>query len=95
MLQETREAPERVAGLLRQDTAAYRALANHLAARPLAFAATVARGSSDHAASYAASLLGIACGLVTASIPSIIDRPFMTAPPRRTCHDRGSRRAGI
>jgi glutamine---fructose-6-phosphate transaminase (isomerizing) len=75
MLQETREAPERVAGLLRQDAAAYRVLADHLAARPLAFAATVARGSSDHAASYAASLLGIACGLVTASIPpSLITR---------------------
>ncbi len=75
MLQETREAPTRVAELLRHDVAAYRALADQLAARPLAFAATVARGSSDHAASYAASLLGIACGLVTASIPpSLITR---------------------
>ena len=35
MLQETREAPARVAELLRQDAAAYRALADHLAARPL------------------------------------------------------------
>ena len=75
MLEETREAPARVAGLLRQDAAIYRALADHLAARPPAFAATVARGSSDHAASYAASLLGIACGLATASIPpSLITR---------------------
>jgi glutamine---fructose-6-phosphate transaminase (isomerizing) len=75
MLQETREAPARVAELLRQDAAAYRALGNHLAAGPPAFAATVARGSSDHAASYAVSLLGIACGLATASIPpSLITR---------------------
>jgi glucosamine--fructose-6-phosphate aminotransferase (isomerizing) len=75
MLQETREAPARAASLLRQDAAAYRALADRLAARPPLFAATVARGSSDHAATYAASLLGIACGLVTASIPpSLITR---------------------
>jgi glutamine---fructose-6-phosphate transaminase (isomerizing) len=75
MLQETREAPARVAELLREDAGAYRNLADHLAARPPAFAATVARGSSDHAATYAASLLGIACGLVTASIPpSLITR---------------------
>jgi glutamine---fructose-6-phosphate transaminase (isomerizing) len=75
MLQETREAPARVAEVLRRDAAAYRALADDLVARPPAFAATVARGSSDHAASYAASLLGVACGLVTASIPpSLITR---------------------
>ena len=75
MLQETREAPARSADLLRQDAAAYRALADDLADRPPAFAATVARGSSDHAATYAASLLGVACGLVTASIPpSLITR---------------------
>ena len=75
MLAETREAPARVAALLRQDAAAYRALADRLGARAPAFAATVARGSSDHAATYAASLFGIACGLVTASIPpSLITR---------------------
>jgi glucosamine--fructose-6-phosphate aminotransferase (isomerizing) len=75
MLQETREAPARVAEVLRADAGAYRALADYLAVRPPAFAATVARGSSDHAATYAASLLGIACGLVTASIPpSLITR---------------------
>jgi glutamine---fructose-6-phosphate transaminase (isomerizing) len=75
MLRETREAPARVARLLREDASAYRALGAELAAHPPAFAATVARGSSDHAATYAASLLGIACGLVTASIPpSLITR---------------------
>jgi glutamine---fructose-6-phosphate transaminase (isomerizing) len=75
MLQETREAPARVAELLRKDAGSYRALADDLAGRPPDFAATVARGSSDHAATYAASLLGVACGLVTASIPpSLITR---------------------
>jgi glucosamine--fructose-6-phosphate aminotransferase (isomerizing) len=75
MLGETREAPARVAELLRADADVYRALADHLSARPPAFAATIARGSSDHAATYAASLLGVACGLVTASIPpSLVTR---------------------
>ena len=75
MLRETREAPARVAELLRQDGDAYRALADRLTAMAPAFAATVARGSSDHAATYAASLLGVACGLVTASIPpSLVTR---------------------
>ncbi len=75
MLAEAREAPERVAALLRADAAAYAALAEVLRARPPAFAATVARGSSDHAATYLASLLGIRAGLATASImPSLITR---------------------
>jgi glucosamine--fructose-6-phosphate aminotransferase (isomerizing) len=75
MLQETREAPARVAALLRRDGHAYRGLAARLTASPPAFAATIARGSSDHAATYAASLLGVACGLVTASIPpSLVTR---------------------
>mgnify|MGYP001275658692 CR=1 FL=1 len=56
MLQETREAPARVARLLCQGTAAYQALTDRLAARPPLFAATVAPGSSDPAATYAASL---------------------------------------
>jgi len=75
MLQETREAPARVAELLGHDEASYEALVEVLARRPPAFAATIARGSSDHAATYAASLLGIAAGLATASIPpSLITR---------------------
>ena len=68
MLEETREAPGRVAELLRADERAYRALADALEARAPDFATTVARGSSDHAATYAASLLGIACGLVLSLI---------------------------
>ena len=80
MLEETREAPARVAEMLRHDDAGYVRLVEALAGRPPAFAATVARGSSDHAATYAASLLGIAAGLATASIPpSLITRsPALT-----------------
>jgi glucosamine--fructose-6-phosphate aminotransferase (isomerizing) len=75
MLEETREAPARVAEMLRHDEAGYVRLAEALVGRRPAFAATIARGSSDHAATYAASLLGIAAGLATASIPpSLITR---------------------
>lgn len=69
MLRETREAPARVAELLREDAGAYRPLAAELASRAPAFAATVARGSSDHAATYAATLLALKAGIVTASLP--------------------------
>ena len=69
MLEEAREAPARVAALLAADGEAYEALAARLRAAPPSFAVTVARGSSDHAASYAATLLAIQAGLATASLP--------------------------
>lgn len=75
MLSEAREAPARVARALRQDADAYAALTRQLQAHPPAFAATVARGSSDHAAGYAASLIGIVAGRVTATVPpSLVTR---------------------
>lgn len=75
MQAEAREAPARVAAMLAADGDLYEALGRELRASPPAFAATVARGSSDHAATYAAMLLGIACGLATASIPpSLVTR---------------------
>ena len=75
MLAEAREAPARVAAMLSVDEAAYAALAVSLADQPPPFAATIARGSSDHAATYLASLLGIAAGIVTASLPpSLVTR---------------------
>src|SRR5918996_1139696 len=84
MLQETREAPARVAELLGHDAPSYGALAESLASRPPAFAATIARGSSDHAATYAASLLGVAAGLATASIPpSLVTRYGVALDLRR------------
>jgi glucosamine--fructose-6-phosphate aminotransferase (isomerizing) len=75
MLQETRAAPERVAALLAEDEERYAALAAALRRREPAFVATVARGSSDHAAAYLASLVGIRAGRVTASLPpSLVTR---------------------
>jgi glucosamine--fructose-6-phosphate aminotransferase (isomerizing) len=75
MLSETRDAPARVAAMLGAGEAAYVALAAALADRPPPFAATIARGSSDHGATYLASLLGIAAGIVTASLPpSLVSR---------------------
>ena len=58
MLAETRTAPARVAAMLEQDGHAYAALAAELRLRDPAFVVTVARGSSDHAALYLASLAG-------------------------------------
>ncbi len=75
MLQEIRAIPELVASALSEDGALYAELGRKLREQPPLFAATVARGSSDHAASYAASLFGIRAGLATASIsPSLITR---------------------
>lgn len=83
MLAEALEAPSRVAAMLAEDTEAYARLAAELHASPPLFAATVARGSSDHAATFAASLLGIRLGLVTASLsPSLVTR-YGAAPALR------------
>jgi glutamine---fructose-6-phosphate transaminase (isomerizing) len=75
MLEETRTAPERVADLLGRDADTYEALAQELRRRDPAFVVTVARGSSDHAAAYLASLTGIVAGRIAASLPpSLVTR---------------------
>ena len=75
MLSEIRETPALAEAALREDRDLYAALGRALRARPPVFAATVARGSSDHAASYAASLFGILGGRVTATLPpSLVTR---------------------
>ena len=75
MLEETRSAPARVADMLAKDSDAYAALAAELRLREPGFVVTVARGSSDHAALYLASLVGILAGRVTASLPpSLVTR---------------------
>lgn len=75
MLSETREAPALVEAALREDHDLYAALGKVLRQRAPAFVVTVARGSSDHTASYAASLVGILASRVTASLPpSLITR---------------------
>ena len=84
MLAEAREAPARVAAMLREDAPRYDALAKALVDEPPSFAATIARGSSDHAASFAATLFGLAGGLATASIPpSLVTRYGVALDLRR------------
>ena len=56
MLEETRSAPDRVAAMLERDGATYDALAAELRRNEPAHVVTVARGSSDHAALYLASI---------------------------------------
>ncbi|SUW59491.1 Glucosamine--fructose-6-phosphate aminotransferase [isomerizing] [Burkholderia oklahomensis] len=68
MLNEARESARVVAAQL-ADTRRVEALALHLAANVPQVALTVARGSSDHAASYFASLTMSRLGVPVASLP--------------------------
>ncbi len=72
MLREAREAPAAVARALAENERRCRDLAVRLRERPPPFAITCARGSSDHAATFAKYLFETRLGLVTASIgPSV------------------------
>ncbi len=66
---EAAEAPAAIARLLAAEPERWRFLGRRLAAFPPAFLATVARGSSDHAASYLGYLTTARLGRVTASLP--------------------------
>ncbi|WP_448188931.1 SIS domain-containing protein [Azospirillum sp. sgz301742] len=73
MRTEALEAPDCVAAQSATLGPRLERLAESLRARPPAFAMTVARGSSDHAAGYARYLFETALGLVTASAaPSVV-----------------------
>lgn len=80
MLDEVQETPARVAAMLARDQDAYVALKAALDARPPIFAATIARGSSDHAASYGAWLLALSAGLATASLPPSLTSRYAAGP---------------
>ncbi|MGZ3669585.1 MAG: SIS domain-containing protein, partial [Bdellovibrionota bacterium] len=69
MLQESQDAPNRVAELLSQDTETYSGLGRRLRELDPAVVGTIARGSSDHAANYAAYLIPQCTGKLVASIP--------------------------
>ncbi len=72
MLREAREAPDAVGRALAGNERRCRDLAARLGDRPPPFAITCARGSSDHAATFAKYLFETGLGLVTASIgPSV------------------------
>ena len=64
MLEEALEAPARLEQLLASDRDLYREVGARLRAVSPRFAFTLARGSSDHAATYAATLLARVGGRV-------------------------------
>lgn len=73
LVREAAEAPDRIANLLADDTGALRSAASLIREASPRFAVTVARGSSDHAASFAAYVMATRCGLVVASVaPSVV-----------------------
>jgi glutamine---fructose-6-phosphate transaminase (isomerizing) len=69
MAEESRAAPLVVAHQLARDDEPYAALVRSLRERPPAALATVARGSSDHAAHYLAYLVMARLGIVVSSLP--------------------------
>jgi len=72
MESEAREASSAVARLISNNTDACKELAARYRGSPPPFISTCARGSSDHAATYAKYLFEIQCGIVTNSYaPSI------------------------
>lgn len=83
MHEEARSAPQRVAAQLAEDAQRYAALAARLRVRPPTGAVTVARGSSDHAASYFAYLVMSRYGRLVTSLPmslvTLYGAPLATA----------------
>ena len=69
MLDEAREAPEAVARQLRADGERWRAFGERLRQQPPTALLTIARGSSDHAAHYAAYLVMARLGRLVTSMP--------------------------
>jgi glucosamine--fructose-6-phosphate aminotransferase (isomerizing) len=69
MLDEAREAPQAVARQLGEDGARWRAFGERLRAQPPSSVLTIARGSSDHAAHYAAYLVMARLGRLVTSMP--------------------------
>ena len=69
MLDEAREAPAAVARQLAADGERWRAFGERLRQQPPASLLTIARGSSDHAAHYAAYLVMARLGRLVASMP--------------------------
>jgi glucosamine--fructose-6-phosphate aminotransferase (isomerizing) len=82
---EAAEAPALAARQFRQLSAIFPPLLQWLTRAAPKMAATVARGSSDHAADYAGYLFGLRLGLPTASIP-----PSLCSVYRRSLHLEGA-----
>lgn len=72
MLKEAQQTPEKVAQQYATNADVLTALADHLAKQPVNFAMTIARGSSDHAATFAKYAFETQLNLVTSSAaPSV------------------------
>jgi glucosamine--fructose-6-phosphate aminotransferase (isomerizing) len=69
MLTEALDAPERVRNALSIDGALYEELGEKLRRLDPSVVATIARGSSDHAANYASYLIPLCLGVPVASLP--------------------------
>jgi glutamine---fructose-6-phosphate transaminase (isomerizing) len=69
MLDEAREAPQAVARQLHADSDRWRAFGERLRRQPPTSLLTIARGSSDHAAHYAAYLIMARMGRLVTSMP--------------------------
>jgi glucosamine--fructose-6-phosphate aminotransferase (isomerizing) len=80
MFREAAEAPAVVARLLSANREAVRALAEELRANPPRAVVTCARGSSDHAATYAKYLIETGTGVVTASAALSVSSVYATEP---------------
>ena len=80
MWQEALEASEKVAGFLGQDEEVYAKLGERLRALNPSVMGTIARGSSDHAATFASYLIPQCTGRVVASLPpsltTVLDAPL-------------------
>src|SRR5262245_30120952 len=73
MLDEALSAPARIRDFLARDRELYAELGQRLRALRPNVVATIARGSSDHAAYYAASLVPLCTGRIVASVsPSVV-----------------------
>ncbi len=73
MLREAQEAAERVRELLTHDGERYAGLGTRLRESAPSGVITIARGSSDHAANYAAYLIPVCTGRIVASLaPSLV-----------------------
>lgn len=80
IMKEIEEASSSVAKLLSSDKDIYQKLGERLRALQPKVVATIARGSSDHAASYAGYLISVCTGVPVASLPlslaSVFDAPL-------------------
>ncbi|WP_374471121.1 SIS domain-containing protein [Phenylobacterium sp.] len=80
MAQEAAEAPRVVADLLARNAEAVRELAAELRERPPRAVLTCARGSSDHAATFAKYLIETRLGLITASAAPSVSSVYGSSP---------------